>query len=655
MLQSGCHSRFHLRVQRRFDMWFQRLALIQLAGCSCDGVSWLPHADPVAEGIGCTTVVTWDNFAKEHVGTWCLQCHSVNVPLEARQGAPISVNFDLYEDVLAYKSKIELWATGADPAMPPAGGVFERDQVQFEEWLGCGAPGEGITEPSCTTAIVDSEHKDLVWTDQAGADAFCALYNSVEGDLRIEGGDIVAPCLCSVGGDLEIVAVETGATYLGVPKELLTSPRSVSLESLTSVGGHLTVQDGVHLESVSLPVLATVDGGDAMLADNPVLHTLWMPELAYVGGQFLLTNNPVLEEALLLQLETVVGSMEVSNLAALTTIDVIRLRWVEGDLVFRDLPVLADLETLDTVERVAGNVELVNLDGISLLQDAMFHVVDIVGRVDVSENDIVTLLDGFTLLLEGKNDILIRNNALLASLRAFDTMTVAHADIQIQGNGNLANVSGFVNLVEIEGDLVLEDNRQMQNVAGMGVLQSVGNDLIFEGNAGITIFTDFGALTNIGGDLRMTDNAQLVAIDAFPLLTSVGGDLFVADNSVLAGLTNFARLESTGGTLEVSENPALTTLDAFAKVTEVGGNFRLVGNSALVEMEGLVDLEAVAGTFRVSDNDLLSSLTSLESLAFVGLDVLVTDNPDLPTSDVEALVDGLDFVGGNIVVSGNGD
>lgn len=89
--------------------------------------------------------LTYANFGKSFVQTYCLRCHSATVAGAARNGAPDDHNFDALEDVKPLAEHIDELA-GAGPAgtntlMPngdPLPSVQERRNLS--EWLACGAP-----------------------------------------------------------------------------------------------------------------------------------------------------------------------------------------------------------------------------------------------------------------------------------------------------------------------------------------------------------------------------------------------------------------------------------------------------------------------------------------------------------------------------------
>jgi len=109
------------------------------AAVSCGG----DKADSsAAEGPDCSRkpALTWDNFGKGHVDKHCNGCHSVLIPLNQRQEAPIGVDFNTYADVIEWHDRIIARSTLKvldEPTMPPGGGPSQLEMQMALEWLEC--------------------------------------------------------------------------------------------------------------------------------------------------------------------------------------------------------------------------------------------------------------------------------------------------------------------------------------------------------------------------------------------------------------------------------------------------------------------------------------------------------------------------------------
>lgn len=80
-------------------------------------------------------VVTWNSFGEGFVTEHCQACHASTTG--DRNGAPDDVVFDTQGDAIAHADRILARAAGAEPSMPPRGGVPDDDKQKLEIWLQC--------------------------------------------------------------------------------------------------------------------------------------------------------------------------------------------------------------------------------------------------------------------------------------------------------------------------------------------------------------------------------------------------------------------------------------------------------------------------------------------------------------------------------------
>ena len=98
-------------------------------------------------GATCPTAqtLTYANFGKSFVDTYCQRCHAAAVTGAARNGAPADHVFDDVLDIRTFAGHMDQLA-GAGPdavnrAMPPSAPVpTEQERRQLAEWLACQAP-----------------------------------------------------------------------------------------------------------------------------------------------------------------------------------------------------------------------------------------------------------------------------------------------------------------------------------------------------------------------------------------------------------------------------------------------------------------------------------------------------------------------------------
>jgi len=128
------------------------LAIIVTLGlaAACEGGDGDGGSAAIGAPTGATcpdagTSLTWQDFGKPFVESYCLRCHSDEVQGTARQGAPSDHNFDTHFECRAFATHMDEWAgSGPDAsntAMPPAEPrPSEEERRMLSEWLACGAP-----------------------------------------------------------------------------------------------------------------------------------------------------------------------------------------------------------------------------------------------------------------------------------------------------------------------------------------------------------------------------------------------------------------------------------------------------------------------------------------------------------------------------------
>jgi uncharacterized membrane protein len=82
----------------------------------------------------------YETVGLPYTWSWCVPCHSADLAEgQERAEAPVDVNFNTYADLIQDLDKIEAWALGVEPSMPPAGGPTEEALALFTHWIECGA------------------------------------------------------------------------------------------------------------------------------------------------------------------------------------------------------------------------------------------------------------------------------------------------------------------------------------------------------------------------------------------------------------------------------------------------------------------------------------------------------------------------------------
>lgn len=114
------------------------VAALSLAACG-------EHGEPTGSVCPPTQTLTYVNFGKSFMDTYCVDCHSSTKTGAARHGAPAFHDYDTVEGVRQTIEHIDEQAAAGPNAvntlMPEdAPTPTEAERRQLGEWLACGAP-----------------------------------------------------------------------------------------------------------------------------------------------------------------------------------------------------------------------------------------------------------------------------------------------------------------------------------------------------------------------------------------------------------------------------------------------------------------------------------------------------------------------------------
>ena len=123
------------------------------ASCAADTSDAQPYTTPISpitdlsSGATCPAAspLTYDNFGAMFFASYCLQCHSLSIPVGPMRQAPPDRNFDDLPHVRMLAHQIDQQAaagpSGVHEVMPPLDPKPTLPQrMQLGEWLACGAP-----------------------------------------------------------------------------------------------------------------------------------------------------------------------------------------------------------------------------------------------------------------------------------------------------------------------------------------------------------------------------------------------------------------------------------------------------------------------------------------------------------------------------------
>lgn len=128
----------------RNQLGFWGFALVALTGVASCGGDDDDHDGEGGSGAVCPpgNTLTYENFGRGFMSTYCTRCHSSTLSGDMRQGAPADHNFDTRAGILKMAEHIDEQAaagpTSVNTAMPPSDPKPPEDERRkLGEWLAC--------------------------------------------------------------------------------------------------------------------------------------------------------------------------------------------------------------------------------------------------------------------------------------------------------------------------------------------------------------------------------------------------------------------------------------------------------------------------------------------------------------------------------------
>jgi hypothetical protein len=119
---------------------------------------------------------------------------------------------------------------------------------------------------------------------------------------------------------------------------------------------------------------------------------------------------------------------------------------------------MAELESLTSVRSIGGDLRLVDLDAVVVVDRALW-LLEEVGEVHLVGWDVLQVLrtDALTGPFEPRS-IVLSSLPSLQRVVAFNRVQVVSGDLVVTDNPALTELAGFDNLVRVTGDVVVTDN-----------------------------------------------------------------------------------------------------------------------------------------------------------------------------------------------------
>jgi hypothetical protein len=380
---------------------------------------------------------------------------------------------------------------------------------------------------------------------------------------------------------------------------------------------------------------------------NPVLNSLTMPSLSYLGNLSTFSNNQL--SALNFPVLTKVQNFTVSSNNALTTIaagsltkaNSIKIQYNAGltSVSFPTLTNLIGLNDLNWSLSLNQNPLLTSLSA-SMLTNAL--------SIRIEDNGLTSL--NLSSLTNLSGDLTITNNTALSSISC-GALTSTN-NLSIENNG-VSSIS-FPALSNASY-IVMSGNSNLLSFTAGALTTANGISIYQNGLTSISL----PALSTLNGELSIYENSSLSTLSVGSLTTTQGIQI---SNNGLTSL-NFPSLNSISGNpnpyfnqLNITNNPNLNTLSA-GSLTSLG--YLNITNNGLTTVS-LPALSNLSGNLIVENNSTLTSM-ALGSLATAN--AIYFKNNGLTSISLPALtslngtingtVTANVFVNASIIIAGN--
>ncbi|EDQ87544.1 uncharacterized protein MONBRDRAFT_27342 [Monosiga brevicollis MX1] len=172
---------------------------------------------------------------------------------------------------------------------------------------------------------------------------------------------------------------------------------------------------------------------------------------------------------------------------------------VNGSIIFIGCTgsLASQLQVLQTVARVSGNVEISNNNALQTI-DGLDELTWVGGSVVIEYNSALTGVDGLNSLETIGQDLTITLNPKLGDLDGLDQLSSVNDTLNIRVNNGLQNVDGLSRLTKIGGALHISNNAALESIEGLGSLVEVGDTVSVCSNPSLNATIAEIMLDNLG-------------------------------------------------------------------------------------------------------------------------------------------------------------
>ncbi len=487
--------------------------------------------------------------------------------------------------------------------------------------------------------------QDVILTTQAAVDAFDTSITIIEGNLKIEGNDIVDLSNLSnikhVGLSLwvrntsNLNSLDGLSNVTHIEEDLRISGNATlqhinGLSNVTHLGGSLTILQNYNLQNVDGLINLTVINDFLRIESNNVLENIdGLSGIVSVQNGLDLLINPALEN-----LDGLIGLTFVGDDLS-----------ISFNKIIENLDGLSNLISVEHDLSISSNDDLQNLDGLS-------NLISVGSSLTITGTRTEDFY-GLTNLTTISGNLNITANNSIENFHGLENLTSVLGDFTISFNNQLKTCDGLTNLTSIGGDLDIYDNNRIYNLYGLENLKSVGGSMRLWQNDDLLGVNGLTNLTFIDGSLTIRED-ELKNLDGLESLISIGDYLSIRRNNRLRNIYGLTNLTSIGGYLDVEGNDVLLNVDSLNNLVFIGGYLNIERNELLQNIDGLENLSSIEDDLNIEGNDSLENLNGLADIIFVNGDITISYNSNLTDCcGIQQLFIIPDAISGDIDINNN--
>lgn len=327
---------------------------------------------------------------------------------------------------------------------------------------------------------------------------------------------------------------------------------------------------------------------------------------------------------------------------------------IHGNVTFRNLKGISELNILPKVTLIKGDILIENNSSITTIDTEFNSLQTLIGSIDITDNDKLKSIKGFTALQSISKSVNLKLNASLIAIEGFANLNQVGGELEINSNEKLTAISGFNSLHTISQRLHITNNINLTTIPGFDNLVSVGNSK----QMGLWLFNNsidfsnnaFKNLTSIDGSLGVFLNNSTSILNSFNKLNHVEGiELSNNTNVEIAGfeglintqhyvniigektgvaLTGFKNLVSAAA-LNIYQTKNLENITGFNSLTTINGTFGFYKNGKIPNFDFLENVTAIMGRVHIYENDSLSTVSGMDRVTTIDGEIKIYDNGNL--------------------------